>query len=551
MANLAEPRPIWWRVSTVAVVVSVLAAFLAAVWYLWPVTSRDPLARVTALQVAFTLAFGVGGLATLALVARRQWHQEVTHAAEHHDARERRLTEQYLAAVNQLGHDHASVRLAGLHALDRIGQAHPEQRDVIVDVWCGYLRRRFTPLAQTAGNGAAAVEEAALHDEFEVRMTAQRLLVGHLRHEGSINRDGNLAPPTGEGYWALEKLELNGATLIDADFTGCTLPRVHARGVRFHGRTVLADVYFTDRVTFTEARFADEADFAGAVFAADVDFTGSRFTGPAGFSTTVFRGLAVFNGSSFAAGATFARTRFGMDASYTKACFEDGVSFENAWFFFGVSFASMCVEGHAAFRGLRVMQRAVFTGAMFAGTVAFDSAQFGHSATFVRVWFEASAGFRDVFFDRNARFEDAHFGDVARFAKARFKGEAQFAAARFTGVNDFQAAEFVGRVDFTGAAFTGRAHLEEASIPPPELTENLTMTPPAAGPESTWPPGWQPEPAKSGWILRECCLGGRFGVDPGYVFGESSGLDVADCGGACGVVADASDRRGHPHQRIR
>lgn len=86
------------------------------------------------------------------LAVRRQWHQELTSADTALDASERRVTELYTRAADQLGSDKAPVRLAGLYALERLGQSNPGQRQTIVDVLCAYLRMPYEPPAATAAN---------------------------------------------------------------------------------------------------------------------------------------------------------------------------------------------------------------------------------------------------------------------------------------------------------------------------------------------------------------------------------------------------------------
>ncbi|MEV4250934.1 hypothetical protein AB0J63_47045 [Streptosporangium canum] len=74
---------------------------------------------------------------------RRQRHQEIATAHATHDATERRVTELYTKAVEQLGHAGAAVRLGGLYALERLAQDNPGHRQTIVNVICAYLRMPY------------------------------------------------------------------------------------------------------------------------------------------------------------------------------------------------------------------------------------------------------------------------------------------------------------------------------------------------------------------------------------------------------------------------
>ncbi len=79
------------------------------------------------------------------LAFRRQRHQEVATVWTDADATERRITELYTKAVEQLGSEKAPVRLGGLYALERLAQDNPDHRQTIVNVICAYLRMPFSP----------------------------------------------------------------------------------------------------------------------------------------------------------------------------------------------------------------------------------------------------------------------------------------------------------------------------------------------------------------------------------------------------------------------
>ena len=109
------------------------------------------------------MAAGTGGAFALLLAFRRQRSTEIIAAetrearereheqrdraadASEQDAAERRITDLYTKAADQLGSSKAPVRLAGLHALERLAQNTPDQRQAIVDVICAYLRMPYTP----------------------------------------------------------------------------------------------------------------------------------------------------------------------------------------------------------------------------------------------------------------------------------------------------------------------------------------------------------------------------------------------------------------------
>lgn len=65
-----------------------------------------------------------------------QAYSDRVAAAAEFDAAERRITELYISAVNQLGSNKAAVRLGGLYALERLAQNNHGHRQTIVDVIC-------------------------------------------------------------------------------------------------------------------------------------------------------------------------------------------------------------------------------------------------------------------------------------------------------------------------------------------------------------------------------------------------------------------------------
>jgi hypothetical protein len=78
-----------------------------------------------------------------------------------HDATERRITDLYTKAADQLGSDKAPVRLAGLYALERLAQDNPEHQQTIVNLVCAYLRMPYRPPTLTPGTVTGASQGTA------------------------------------------------------------------------------------------------------------------------------------------------------------------------------------------------------------------------------------------------------------------------------------------------------------------------------------------------------------------------------------------------------
>jgi membrane protein implicated in regulation of membrane protease activity len=257
-----------------------------------------------AVKIALTVVAGAGGVVALVVAYRRQHLSEATDAREYDKA----LIDRFGAAAEQLGGEQPAVRMAGAYAMARLADEWPQERQMCIDVLCGYLRMPHAPDPPTDDQALASWQR-----EREVRVTVLGLIAAHLR-------DG--APASWQGY--------------DLDFTGAVLDEADFRGVRFTGGDILfVKTLFAghgaDQIIF------DEADFA----------EGSHVY----FRLAEFRsGTVRFNRVTFSGGwVTFDSARFtGARVTFREAAFTGGeVPFEEA------EFSDGCVD---------------FTGAAFTGS---------------------------------------------------------------------------------------------------------------------------------------------------------------------------------------
>jgi hypothetical protein len=135
-----------------ALVAVVITAFVVTIWLLTIASHAKPgtdqaNARLDAVRTGLAAGAGAGAAVGLMLAFRRQHHQEVATVLTDRDATERRITELYTKAVEQLGSDKAPVRLGGLYALERLAQDNLAHRQTIVNVICAYLRMPYSPTA--------------------------------------------------------------------------------------------------------------------------------------------------------------------------------------------------------------------------------------------------------------------------------------------------------------------------------------------------------------------------------------------------------------------
>ncbi|MDQ2883930.1 MAG: pentapeptide repeat-containing protein [Actinomycetota bacterium] len=433
------PRPLSnWTIAAGALVVLAIAAVVGFVLLRRYGGQASPV-QLDAIRTAGTLVIGTGGAVALLLTARRQRYTELTLVHTDRDATERRITELYSKAADQLGSDQAPVRLTGLYALERLAHSTVEHRQTMVDVICAYLRMPYRPppqptpsvfgrsyrsagptrrrRARTLTDRSSTSRGSQAQPERQVRLTAQDILFRNLRVVAQRRgRWWHRTPPPAPA-WPGIRLNLTGALLLEFSLSECQLDYADFTDARFAGDTSFEGARFAGRAIFESAQFADEASFNGAQFDGEVFFENARFADEASFEGAQFAGRAYFRYAQFADGA---------------------------------------------FEGAQFAGRAYFEGAQFAGRTHYRYAQFGGGASFGHAQFGGAATFEGAWFGGGAFFEGAWFGGGAFFEGAQFAGWAIFEGAWFG-----------------GGAFFGDARVARA-----------------AKPGTVWPPGWTTRPAK-------------------------------------------------------
>ncbi|MFD5248907.1 pentapeptide repeat-containing protein [Amycolatopsis sp. NPDC058340] len=384
---------------TIALCAGLLLAFaVSACWVLFVLygkgTDADK-ARLEGVRTVGTIVLGAGGAIALLLAARRQQTaeqdlltkrhdlqlRERANDDARHDAAERRISDLYLKAVEQLGSDKAPVRLAGLYALDRLAQDNPPQRQMIVNVISAYLRMPYELPDKPPDTDA----EKEVHDEYrrdiqerEVRTTAQRILADHL--------DPNYQD--GQKFWPDIDLDLSGALLIDAMFRDCRLNNARFSNARFCGDTLLIGIHFDGETRFDGVTFTGDSWFSEARFTGNVRFDQATFEAMARFDAATFKGTATFRAASFLREARFTNTTFTGIAVFSKATFIDRATFDDATFF-----------EDAYLPGVTFAYRSYFTEAAFAGDAWFNQVTFSSYTTFDGATFSGDIRFTDSTLD--------------------------------------------------------------------------------------------------------------------------------------------------------
>jgi hypothetical protein len=241
--------------------------------------------QLDVIRTAAALVIGTGGAVALLLTARRQRYTELALVHTTTDATERRITELYTKAADQLGSEKAPVRLAGLHALERLAQNTPEQRQTIVDVICAYLRMPYAPPDDQSPSEDApenAHERYEQHrQEQQVRLTAQNILSRNLRinqHNVAQRRRSwrHRTQPPAVPNWPSIRLDLTGALLLEFSLAKCQLDYANFEHAQFTGKVDFRGARFTNRADFRDARFTKGADFRDARFTDRVRFLSYR-----------------------------------------------------------------------------------------------------------------------------------------------------------------------------------------------------------------------------------------------------------------------------------
>ena len=355
--------------------------------------------RIESIRYGIGTVAAAGAVVALLLAFRKQRHTEQAQAHTEVDAAERRVTDLYTKAVEQLGHEQAAVRLGGLYALERLAQITPDQRQTIVNVICAYLRMPYSPppdddRASSATPAPGAGRDA--HQELQVRRTAQRILTNHL----TLPMD----PATSQTLWPDIDLDLSGATLVDWD-----LSEGRVREGDF------ADATFIGPASFDSTHFAESTGFRGARFTDHAYFGGARFVGTANFDGAAFAGDVAFEHVRFDDQAWYKATRFTAEASFDDTRYDGEVFFNNASF-----------DGPARFRRTAFTGDSSFTGVTFTRDAAFTSARFARSAWFSGCAFGGAAGFDDASFERAAGFSDVSFTGQVSFRRGTYAGDVIF-----------------------------------------------------------------------------------------------------------------------------
>ena len=272
-------------------VVLAIGAFLVATWWLgrvlpWQLKLDSETQAESIVKIALTLVGGVGAVAYL--VIKYQEQQQAGRAEKRE--KDRIVDTKMQDAINQLGSDKASTRIAGVYALADIADTYRGgYRQRVVDILCGYLRsdRETYPLGED-GKPATGLPRSGDADKA-VESTILSMFVAHLK-KGPRDENGDVTlrqQVRNDQLWCDCSFDLHGATFHeDVRLIGTTFEH----GLNFQGTK------FERGANFSGAHFTGGASFSGAHFTGGASFSGAHFTGGANFVMAEFRTSAVFSG---------------------------------------------------------------------------------------------------------------------------------------------------------------------------------------------------------------------------------------------------------------
>lgn len=301
----------WWLLSGAVVIIT--CTTLATIVFL-SIAGTNASLRLEAIKSGLTIGAGAAGLIALILGIRKQWLGERTQFHQEYDATEKRVTELYSKAVDQLGSDKPAVRLGGIYALERVAQNNPEHRQTIVEVLCAYLRMPPETSHTDRDTVRSKIDDISIDEqEKQVRRAIQQVLHRHVE----TGFDADSFPPS---YWPDIDLDLSGARLYDFDLSDCQVR--HA---------IFTDAIFRGDAYFSFATIEGMCLFERCIFENRAFFTSIR-TDDGIFDGTIFADRAVFDRASFLSGASFSRAEFDSEAQFKEARIARVFSLDNTVF---------------------------------------------------------------------------------------------------------------------------------------------------------------------------------------------------------------------------
>ena len=432
------PTILIWEV--LAIAAFSLLTYLWGGWAIWEsLTGTGNISSLDIVKIALTT---VGGLGAVGYIVIRYRDSQASKRAEEREL-SRMVDDKMQAAINQLGAEQASTRIAGVYALAEIADTHhggqhngsrpdDDYRQRIVDILCGYLRSDRERLT-TDENGKPCKDG---NYDKAVESTIIAVIRKHLQKERSNEQGHQIVAQTLEDdqLWCECSFDLHGAHIHETfDLSGATIQTfIDCNNVQFHGDVRFINCIIRhglfDSATITNGIF-DHATITNGIFdhatIIDAVFTGATIT------NTEFTGATITN--TWFDVATIIHTWFDP-ATITNTRFDHATIINTR--FTGATITNTQFNGvtiTSAGFDIATIINTRFTGATITNTrlngATITNTQFD-IATITDTWFSSAT-------IANARFDYATIKAI-RFAGIRDQDGITFTGAEFRSKdNDF------------------------------------------------------------------------------------------------------------------
>jgi uncharacterized protein YjbI with pentapeptide repeats len=215
--------------------------------------SETPEFRLEIAKTALTVVAGMGAVGAILVSYRKQRADETAQVRE----QDRLLTDRFTAAAAQLGHERAAVRLAGTHALFRVADDSPRDRDMCLSTLTAYLK--MTPESEGAAEASGESQEATVRDA---------ILDGIIRRISVMNNQNPWfgtaidLSRTSLPYLICRHIKLDGSLFLsettfedDVKIVDVDCPEIHFEEAQFNGKVVVELKQTFTPIDFTEAKF--------------------------------------------------------------------------------------------------------------------------------------------------------------------------------------------------------------------------------------------------------------------------------------------------------
>lgn len=202
-------------------------------WYFTEAVSKDGTPTYPHAGLANPVVAGIGaalliGAALAQAATARRRHKEQTDAD-----RQRRITESYSKAVEQLAHSATEVRLGGIYTLERISRESPDDYWTVMETLCAFVRGERA--RWKAPEAVLSEKVETIDDRTEPPTDIAAVLAVIVRRD-----EKNLKREMGEGWrldlrrTALRGADLNRANLRKARLSGADLTGAHLNRVNLN-----------------------------------------------------------------------------------------------------------------------------------------------------------------------------------------------------------------------------------------------------------------------------------------------------------------------------